>query len=344
MQPAKWLCVFVPVTAICLVLPANAQKKGSSVASDCASSGLRSAPAPLFCDPIYDGAADPTIIWNREAREWWIFYTARRANVPGEPGVRWAHGTDIGIAASKDGCEWAYKGTAQGLGVESGRNTFWAPEVIQDGGFYHMFVSYVPGVHEDWSGERFIVHYTSRDLLNWHFEARLALSSSHVIDACVYRLPGGPWRMWYKDEAHDCHIYAADSPDLYQWTVAGPVITDRASEGPNVFRLGGVYWMLTDSMGLNLFKSADLTNWEYVGPFMQKPGTRKDDGFVAQHPDLWVQGDEAFIFYFVHPFGKKHVEPGKHRSVVQVARLLVANGRLVAERDTPFAYALRPPE
>ncbi|WP_019534432.1 hypothetical protein [Paenibacillus ginsengihumi] len=27
--------------------------------------------APLFRDPIHDGAADPTVIWNREAKEWW---------------------------------------------------------------------------------------------------------------------------------------------------------------------------------------------------------------------------------------------------------------------------------
>lgn len=40
-------------------------------------------PAPLFRDPIYDGAADPTIIWNREAKTGWQLYTHRRANVAG---------------------------------------------------------------------------------------------------------------------------------------------------------------------------------------------------------------------------------------------------------------------
>ncbi len=40
-------------------------------------------PAPLFRDPIYDGAADPTVIWNRAEGAWWLLYTARRANVPG---------------------------------------------------------------------------------------------------------------------------------------------------------------------------------------------------------------------------------------------------------------------
>ncbi|MEZ4836778.1 MAG: DUF6713 family protein [Caldilineaceae bacterium] len=37
--------------------------------------------APLFRDPIYDGAADPTVIWNRQEQCWWLLYTNRRANV-----------------------------------------------------------------------------------------------------------------------------------------------------------------------------------------------------------------------------------------------------------------------
>lgn len=51
--------------------------------------------APLFRDPIYDGAADPVIIWNKEEKAWWIFYTNRRAFGP-NCGVAFVHGTDIG--------------------------------------------------------------------------------------------------------------------------------------------------------------------------------------------------------------------------------------------------------
>ena len=41
------------------------------------------APAPLFRDPIYDGAADPVAIWNRQEKNWWLLYTQGRANVDG---------------------------------------------------------------------------------------------------------------------------------------------------------------------------------------------------------------------------------------------------------------------
>ena len=107
-------------------------------------------PAPLFRDPIFDGAADPTIIWNRAEKQWWILYTNRRASAEG-PGLAWVHGTDIGVASSVDGADWLYRGTLRGLEFEPGRNTFWAPEVLYHAGLYHMYVSYVRGVPASWN-------------------------------------------------------------------------------------------------------------------------------------------------------------------------------------------------
>lgn len=156
------------------------------------------APAPLFRDPIYDGAADPALIWNRDEQSWWLLYTNRRANVDTR-GVSWAHATDIGIAASTDGGQtWRYRGILPGLEFERGRNTFWAPEVLWHAGAYHMYVSYVPGASHDWSGARHIVHMTSPNLWDWRFESKLQLSSDRVIDAGVIRMPSGQWRMWFR--------------------------------------------------------------------------------------------------------------------------------------------------
>jgi hypothetical protein len=61
------------------------------------------APKPLYRDPVYDGAADPVLVWNRGEGKWWMFYTNRRANTPGLAGVSWVHGTRIGVAESADG-------------------------------------------------------------------------------------------------------------------------------------------------------------------------------------------------------------------------------------------------
>jgi hypothetical protein len=308
----------------------------------------RTPPAPLFRDPVFDGAADPSLIWNDKERSWWIFYTNRRANVPdAQDGVRWCHGTDIGIASSADaGLTWKYRGAAQGLEFEPGRNTFWAPCLVLHDGTYHMYAAYVRGVPADWSGERHIVHYTSRDLLNWKYESAVPLSSETVIDAYVYAKPSGGWRMWYKDEAHGSHIYAADSQDLFNWRVVGPAVTTTAQEGPAVFWWRGAYWMLVDRwQGMAVLRSADLMSWtEQPGTILGLPGTRPDDADIGRHGEVVVQGERAFLFYFTHPFGPKaHTLPGRHRSSIQVAELEVSGGRIVCDRDTVFSLELRPP-
>ena len=147
--------------------------------------------SPLYRDPIYDGAADPVVIWNREAKEWWMIYTNRRATAE-DRGFAWVHGTDLGVASSKDGTDWVYRGTLPGLDIEWGRNTFWAPELYWHEGIYHMYVSYIQGVPEDWVGKADMLHYTSPDLLNWTFQSKLDISETNIIDACIYRLPKRP--------------------------------------------------------------------------------------------------------------------------------------------------------
>lgn len=39
--------------------------------------------APVFIDPVQDGAADPNVIQNQATGEWWMFYTNRRAHLDG---------------------------------------------------------------------------------------------------------------------------------------------------------------------------------------------------------------------------------------------------------------------
>ncbi|WP_236703226.1 glycoside hydrolase family protein [Paenibacillus xylanivorans] len=200
-------------------------------------------------------------MWNRSEQTWWMVYTNRRATARG-PKFAWVHGTDLGVASSADGGQsWTYRGTLTGLEHEWGHNTFWAPEIFWHEGTYHMYVSYIQGVPHDWAGhDRHILHYTSTDLLSWTFHGKLELSSDRVIDACIYPLPNERFRMWYKDEAHSSHTYAADSTDLYNWEVLGPVITGRAHEGPNVFRFRDSYWMIVDEWrGQTVYKSDDLS-------------------------------------------------------------------------------------
>src|SRR5688572_10198231 len=135
----------------------------------------KTAPKPLFDDPIYHGAADPSIIYNKHSKTWWMFYTNRRAALNDSTGVAWVHGTRIGIAESKDGKTWRYKDTADINYRPDNGYTFWAPDVMGHNGVYHMYLTYVPGIFSDWNHPRTIVHLSSTDLIKWKYESTLKL-------------------------------------------------------------------------------------------------------------------------------------------------------------------------
>lgn len=308
---------------------------------------IEEAPAPLFRDPIYDGAADPSVIWNDQRDEWWIFYTQRRANVPSQ-GVSYCYGSEIGIAVSADkGKTWYYKGTCKGMDIEPGALTWWAPEVLKADSTYHMFVTFIRGIYHNWGGERHIVHLTSSDLLNWEFVSELPLTSNRVIDPGVMKINDSTWRLWYKDEAAGSVTRAADSKDLYTWTlIEQSSAKDRSHEAPNVIFWKNYYWLLTDTgTGLGIYRSTDGNNWKPQEMMMKAFGQRTDDGWYGQHPDVVVLDDRAYMFYFVHPGRALFDQPDFDdnysrtapfewkRSSLQIAELEVVDGVLKCNRD-----------
>ena len=323
----------------------------SLAACGCQTTG-RIASKPLYRDPIFDGAADPALIWNPRAKKWWMFYTNRRANLPGLSGVTWVHGTPIGIAESADGgAHWKYFGNAQfDLPAEYGGTnvTRWAPDVVRaPDGTWQMFLTVVPGIFEDWNHPRFIVQLTSRDLIHWNHPRKLLLASDRVIDPSILRLPDGTWRLWYNDERTGKSIHYADSADLQNWTDKGLAFKSRG-EGPKSFRWHGTYWCIIDEWkGLGVFRSPDSLLWsKQTVNLLAGAGQGEDDQVQGGHPDVVVSGDRAFLFYFTHP-GRR---PGaakdateQRRSSIQVVELQDENGWLKCDRDLPTRILLRPP-
>ncbi|WP_380787865.1 glycoside hydrolase family 43 [Sphingomonas sp. R86521] len=306
------------------------------------------APKPLFRDPVHDGAADPSTVYDPRTREWVMFYTNRRADLPMDDAkdVRWVHGTAIGTARSKDGAHWRYGGVAA-IPVACTGATLWAPDVERFGGLWHMWVTVVPGVFRDWNAPRFLVHLTSRDLKRWRCGERVELDSDRVIDASVVALPEGGYRLFFNDERMNKAIRTADSTDLVHWTV-GARLTDTPGEGPKAFRWRGRWWLVSDAWkGLLLMRSADGTSWtRQPGYLLADAGKAETDRAKGQHPDVIVAGDRAYIVYFVQQSGEPRAATDlqwHRRSVLQIAELRERDGVVSIDRDAPTEVVLGQP-
>lgn len=322
-----------------LVLPAFGQEKQDA--------DNKIADKPLFRDPIYDGAADPSIIWNEAEKKWFMFYTNRRASDENTTGVSWVHGTRIGIAESVDGAHWTYKDTCS-INYKIKDITHWAPDVIKHKDTYHMYLTIVPGIFNDWYHPRYIIHLTSKNLVDWDFQSKLKLASERCIDAAVFRLPNGTWRMYYNNENDGKSIYYADSPDLYTWVDSGQKVVQDRGEGPKVFKWKGKNWMVNDAWdGLGVYYSDDFVQWNRQDEnILRIPGTGKDDKVIGGHPDVIVNNEKAYVFYFTHPGrtpNNKGVDAYKtRRTSIQVAELEYVNGEIICNRDKAVHINLKP--
>jgi hypothetical protein len=310
------------------------------------------APKPLYRDPVYDGAADVSIIYDRSAKLWKMFYTNRRATMklPDPKDVAWVHGTSIGVATSPDGVHWRYAGTAD-LPRACTTVTSWAPEMYYENGTYHMWLTVVPGIFHRWGqpgSEARIVHLTSPDLAKWSCESTADLGPNSVIDPTVLKLGSG-YRMWYKDEKFGSRIVAADSSDLRTWKRFGErPVTETRGEGPKAFRFKGHYWIVADAWkGLMVLRSDDASSWTQQDGFLfGEPGSKPTDRGIGQHPDVVISGDRAFIYYFVHQGSEPEARTDpywRQRTVIQVAELIYKDGKLTADRNADLRFSLTPP-
>jgi hypothetical protein len=309
----------------------------------CAPRTSRVPSAPLYEDPLFNSAKDGCVVWNRVERNWCFIYMQIRNGVR-EPGAALHHGTTLGAASSADGLTWTYRGTLRGLEWEPGCNTFWAPDIVWSGGRYHAVIAYVHGIQPNWQGDRLLLHYVSDDLMNWKLLGPIeGLGAARTLDGCLYRLPDGMWGLWYKDESRNLTCFA-EGDDEFRFRPVGPFDPPAAAvEGPDVFRWKGSYWLLADDCGtrngLRVYRSADCRRWERRANILKESGARPLDIGPAHHPEVIVNGGEAFVFYWVDPDPPPR-EDAAQNCYLQVARLTLADGELGCDRNAEFDLRL----
>jgi hypothetical protein len=316
-------------------------------------------PCPIYNDPYYHGSADPEIVWNAHEKEWWIFYTGRRA-LREEGGT--AAACPIGVAASKDWKEWRFVGycmfDGQG-GKPDAPFTFWAPGIIRDGDTYHMFVTYKPSTEGYWGGGQWwIKHYAApaNDLLSGWKVVEESLKSTHAIDACLFK-DANKWLMWTRSEKDKVSgVFLSESNDLKNWTIKGLAkgeLNDKKitgyeyQEAPYVFLWKGAYWMITDPIGpdIALYRSEDLISWKFSGTILDQPASKSCNTGIARHPSVCVIGDKAFIFYHVEPFRNydipyPEVEPKNKKIFLQITELNYGQGKPYTDRSQRIVFRL----
>ena len=109
--------------------------------------------------------------------------------------------------------------------------------------------------------------------------------------------------------------------------------------------------MITDEWnGLGVYKTDDYTHWERNGVILRDGGKRPLDGVMANHADVVISGDNAYIFYFTHPFHSNEnrlnrIDSGENafRTCIQVAKLESDGKLLTCDRDAEFELNLIPP-
>ncbi|MBP5335844.1 MAG: family 43 glycosylhydrolase [Bacteroidales bacterium] len=312
----------------------------------CGAAALKAQDA-IYVDPIYNGSTDPMVCYNPVTDSYYMYYTSRRSNVPGLGGIESVHGSPIGIAESVDGgTTWKYIGDCNIDYHPDPNPTYWAPEVICVDGTFHMYLTYVPGIFDTWEYPRDIVHLTSKDGRNWTTQSVLDLAVRKVIDACIFQLPDGTWRLWYNNEPDGKTIFYADSKDLYHWTDKGKVTSIVTNgEGPNVIFWKGKYYMIVDEWkGLSVFSSDDATNW------VKQEGDYLVSGLNGQrrgnHADIEVVDGHAYMFYFGNIPPKEDPRTGSFTrrrgyAVYVVELQMDENGRVFCDTTAPCRVRLR---
>ena len=302
-------------------------------------------PAPLYRCPIFDGAADPSVVYDPAGKSWTIYYTQRRANQVVQ-GVGWCYGTKIGIATSTDaGRNWEYQGVCLGLSRGKQAETFWAPHVWRHEGKLHMIVTYIPriGGNGNWGGKAQLAHYTSDDGEHWKDEGLVDVGSDNIIDPAVILLKDGRWLLVFRDDNAGVKTAMCVSTDLKTWKRLPEVAGDQEHEGPVVFYWKDQYWMLTDDWkGLGVYTSENGIDYKRNGRILEGKGKRTDDGDQGRHAGVMVAGEKAFVVYFTHPgrhlnvpqeTSPQNTTPEFNRSSLQIAELGAEGGKLVAHRD-----------
>ena len=187
-------------------------------------------------------------------------------------------------------------------------------------GYYHVFYQHHP-YSPDW-GPMHWGHARTKDFLLWeHLPIALAPSEDYDRDGCFSGsavVDQGALYLFYtghrvvQGRAIQVQCRAASLDGLtFVKDPLNPLIRQHPPEGscdfrdPKVWKHGGTWFMALgsgkDGIGrVLLYRSSDLSHWEYVGVFAESDGTQ---GTIWECPDVFRLGEKHVLV--VSPIGRE---------------------------------------
>ena len=147
-------------------------------------------------------------------------------------------------------------------------------------GVYHLH--YI--VHHLWQERNSFsfVHVTSPDMLHWTWQPtklQPSFTGTGMFSGTGFITTEGKPAIIYAGltDRGRSYIAVARNNQLSDWEKPYPILPKGGPDGkdiglvhdPDGFRIGDTYYAYSAAEGVQLCKSTDLTNWNYVGPFMK---------------------------------------------------------------------------
>jgi beta-fructofuranosidase len=189
-------------------------------------------------------------------------------------------------------------------------------------GDYHLFYQYNP-TGATW-GNMHWGHTVSPDLIRWrHLPIALLPSpgadESGCFSGCAVDDDGVPtfiytgWQESSPTPQTQCVATSRDGLLTWEKHPRNPVLSVIPPEAgqnidfrdPFVWREGDTWWMVLGSRQREeggivfLYRSADLVDWEYLGPLFE--GTADRTGYVWECPNFFPLGDKWVLMISAHP-------------------------------------------
>ena len=170
-------------------------------------------------------------------------------------------------------------------------------------GTYHMH--YI--LRHQWKGERSysFIHLSSQDMLHWTWQPtklQPSFTNHGMFSGTGFITKDGRPAAIYAGLSEPRHSYIAVAKDnqLSSWEKPYPVLPNGGPDGknltllgdPDCFLVGSTYYAYSAADNVPLFKSTDLADWTYIGPF-----------FRHDMPDVAIGEDLSCANFF--PFGSK---------------------------------------